>query len=95
MWRECNGMYKIITEDKKGYRNHPAVKEFENYPSRLLNRLQLVRDEMIKRGYHPKELPIRDTLGFEITYTPIETQWQSLEKQIEILKSKNCKCNLG
>lgn len=94
MWREGLGCYKIITENKKGYRNHPAVKEFENYPGRLLYRLSQVREEMLKRGYHPKELPKIKWIGFEVTYTPVETPWQTLEEQIEILKAKNCKCNV-
>jgi len=95
MWREGLGAYKIITEDKKGYRNHPAVKEFKNYPARLHERLCLVREEMLKRGYHPKQLPEIDTVGFEVRYVAIETPWQTLEEQIEVLSNKNCKCNIN
>jgi len=57
MWREGLGCYKILTEDKKGYRNHPAVKEFEGKIEQLWLRLHEVRQEMLKRGYHPKPLP--------------------------------------
>jgi lantibiotic modifying enzyme len=94
MWREGLGAYKIITEDKKGYRNHPAVKEFENYPGRLQERLRMVRQEMLLRNYHPKELPVSKCFGFEIVYTPLEVQWQTLEEQVEVLKNKKCKCKI-
>lgn len=89
MWREGLGAYKIITENKKGYRNHPAVKEFENAPVLLWNRLYLVRKEMLHRGYNPKELPP------EPNFLPrVLNEWQTLEEQVEILKNKNCKCKL-
>lgn len=96
MWREGLGAYKIITEDKKGYRNHPAVKEFENAPATLWLRLYYVRLEMIKRGYNPKELPdnheihIRLHINGKEEYHP----WQTLEEQITILKSKGCECKI-
>lgn len=91
-WREALGCYKIITQNKKGYRNHPAVKEFENYNGNLYDRLLLIRNEMLKRGYHPKEMPPM--------YSPMiymdknESEWQTLEQQIEVLKSKNCNCKV-
>lgn len=93
MWREGLGAYAIISSDKKGYRHHPAVKEFAACPNLLALRLQAVRAEMLRRGYHPKEAPI-----------PVETElrqeleryreWQTLEEQIERLKSKGCECQL-
>ena len=89
MWREGLGCYKIITENKKGYRNHPAVKEFTEAPSKLWVRLFKVRKEMLKRGYHPKELPIK-----YFNFTEVVFEWQTLEQQIEILKAKKCKCNI-
>jgi uncharacterized protein (TIGR02328 family) len=89
-WREGLGMYKIITEGKKGYRNHPATKEFENAPWQLVKRLHLIRNEMIKRGYNPKSIiPLRSAYLESTVKT-----WQSLQKQIEVLKAKNCECKL-
>lgn len=94
MWRESLGCYKILTEDKKGYRSHPAVKEFENNVYLLWERLLLVRNEMMNRGYNPKPIPrflFKNYNSFEDTgYYP----WQTLEEQIEILKNKHCKCNI-
>ena len=94
MWREGLGAYKIITENKSGYRNHPAIKEFEKCQGRLYLRLYKVREEMIARGYHPKELPVWQEFGNGIFYVPIEEPWQTLDEQIEILKAKGCKCKI-
>ena len=91
MWREGLGAYKIITEDKKGYRNHPAVKEFEDSVGDLTLRLTLIRIEMIKRGYKPKELPWNDAVVHGLGNIK---QWQKLEEQVEVLKSKNCECKV-
>ena len=91
MWREGLGAFKIITENRTNlsYWKHPATQEFVNAPLELKNRLWAVRKEMLKRGYHPKELPdCKMKIGGKIN------EWQNLEQQIEILKSKHCKCNL-
>lgn len=93
MWREGLGCYKIITEDKKGYRNHPATQEFENNTTALHWRLNEVRKEMLSRGYHPKELPKLKSNSMAMYFGQIK-EWQTLEQQIEILKAKNCKCKL-
>ena len=68
------------------------VKEFENSPLALWEILLGVRLEMLNRGYNPKEMPDTDCiiLSKEKSIKP----WQTLEKQIEILKSKNCKCKI-
>lgn len=87
MWRESLGAYKIITENKSGYRNHPATQEFIDCPSALYERLQLVRQEMLSRNYHPKELP-----AFNGLPTGTVKEWQTLSEQIEVLSAKGCKC---
>jgi hypothetical protein len=91
MWREGLGAYKIITENKQGYRNHPATQEYINAPRALYYVLALTRHEMLKRAYHPKELPAMPQLtGDKETLN----QWQTLAEQITILKAKGCKCKL-
>lgn len=95
MWREGLGAYKIITENRTNlsYWKHPATQEFVKHPILLWDRLNKVRKEMLIRGYNPKEMPeIKNHFGIERmdNYKP----WQTLEQQIEILKSKKCKCNL-
>jgi len=90
MWREGLGMYKIITENKSGYRNHPATLEFIGKPHLLYTRLQLVRNEMLSRNYHPKELP-KFIFG---QYSGKNKQWQTYAEQVEVLKNKNCSCKI-
>ena len=92
-WRESLGAYKIITENKKGYRNHPAVKEFLGNPLALWARLYHIREEMLRRGYKPKELPeLKSVDGYFFTLDFYE--WQSLNEQIEVLRSKGCDCKI-
>ena len=92
MWREGLGAYKIITEDKKGYRNHPAVKEFENNAGVLWFRLNIVRNEMLKRGYNPKRMPNARLEDYDALCSNKIIEWQTLEEQIEVLKQKQCDC---
>ena len=89
MWCEGLGAYKIITENKKGYRNHPATQEFIDAPLALWHRLLQVKLEMEYRGYHPKEIPPKPQNS-----TGSINLWQTLEEQIQILKDKKCKCNI-
>lgn len=101
MWREGLGMYKIITGEVDGgsYKKHPAVREFKFASDVLYFRLNDVRQEMIKRGYHPKEMPqfkigpFSKQIGDMIITAPI-TPWQTLEEQIEVIRSKHCKCQI-
>jgi uncharacterized protein (TIGR02328 family) len=88
VWREALGAYKIITENKQGYRNHPATQEFIHSPELLHKRLRVIRNEMIRRGYHPKELPELVTFGGDIR------EWENKEQQINKIKSKNCNCKV-
>jgi uncharacterized protein (TIGR02328 family) len=91
VWREGLGCYSIIINNKKGYRNHPATQEFIKAPDMLWVRLRRIREEMLRRGYHPKEVP-------EPTYKlpeelPVKP-WQTLEEQTAVLKAKGCKCKI-
>lgn len=97
MWREGLGCYKILTENKTGYRNHPAVKEFESCLPALMNRLYKVRKEMLVRGYHPKELPFKydkTWLAGVIVQNQLIKPWQTLDEQIAVLKQKGCTCKV-
>lgn len=110
MWREGLGCYKILNEGKKGYRNHPATKEFEFHLDLLWDRLLLVREEMLKRGYHPKEMPYftlfqaispiiydeqKTNIGIDLfSERSPYKPWQTLEEQIKVIKLKKCNCKL-
>lgn len=96
MWREGLYLYGLLNSDHQSpYRHHPAFKEFATAPNQLLKRLYFVREEMLNRGYHPKELPpeLYDLIE------PYPKEWKTLEEQIEILKNKrntikSCKCKI-
>lgn len=90
-WRESLGMYSIIINNKSGYRNHPATQEYIDCPELLHDRLTQVRNEMLKRGYHPKELPEKQSFGGKYK------EWESLKIQTDKLKEKSrtipsCQC---
>lgn len=98
MWREGLGCYKLVRNNKvgkdivrKGYQNHPATIEFEQAAMSLWERLKMVRDEMKRRGYHPKRMPTRPST---LVWWYQEKPWQTLDEQIAVLKSKKCKCNV-
>ncbi len=94
VWLETNSIYKIIINNKKGYSMHPATIEWKQCPDKLWDRMKLIREEMLKRGYHPKELPPRPA---DTIFEPVE--WQSVSEQIKRLKEKrstikSCKCKI-
>lgn len=91
MWREALGCYNIVTSDKKGYRNHPATKEFIGHSSYLWHVLHRTRTEMLKRGYNPKQMPMYCSIVGDSDYEP----WQTLDEQIKVLSTKGCKCRLN
>lgn len=90
VWRESLGCYAIITQGKRGYRNHPAVIEFSHAPWRLLQRMHVIRDEMLRRGYHPKEIPPVMSAYLEDGVK----EWQSLDEQCAVLRGKGCECKV-
>ena len=102
MWREGLGCYKIVTGQVDGgsYKNHPATREFLQAKAHLWVVLKQLREEMIKRGYHPKSMPRKPY--YNMTFIRFcreedyrnKYQWQSLEKQIEIIKAKGCQCKV-
>lgn len=87
-WREGLGAYKVITLELKGYSNHPAVLEYKGCPQRLWYRLSLIREEMLRRGYHPKDLPALVVKNGEFV------EWESLEDQVRKLQAKHCPCHV-
>lgn len=93
MWRKGLGCWYIITENKKGYRNHPATQEFMGSPSSLYDRLGKVRQEMLRLGYHPKEMPTNYLVFHKLPCDKVRV-WQPLKKQVDILKAKGCKCKV-
>ncbi len=55
---ELHGLHSIITNNKKGYSNHPEAKRWVNYLDSLIQRHELIISEMKLRGFNHKS-PIR------------------------------------
>jgi hypothetical protein len=86
--RELHCIWSIITQNKKGYSNHPEVMRWKNNLGGLLKRHKSQIEEMKKRGY--KHNSILDGNVIEGDYyliTPIN-------EQIKLLKSKGCNCKI-
>lgn len=89
--RELHAIWTILTQDKKGYRNHPETKRWEGKLKALFNRHQKLVDEMQKRSYnHRSELDVRLATGSEKQDEFVHT----IREQLVIIKNKNCECKI-
>lgn len=87
--RELHAIWKILTEDKKGYRKHPETKRWEGKLKALYKRHQEEVSEMEKRKYtHKSNLDIKHAKGKAVQDEFVH----SIEEQEDILKNKNCDC---
>jgi len=85
--KRCPKCGKVLN----GWFNHPAVKEYWNFPAKLIIILHRVRGEMLYRGFKPN-------LGLISRYKPLSighiNPWQTKQEQIEVLKQKGCLCKI-
>ena len=89
--RELHAMWTIITENKKGYSNHPETKRWKGKLKAMYLRHEKLVQEMELRGYnHQSPLDKQKASGSSIQNSFVDTY----SKQLEILKAKKCKCNL-
>jgi hypothetical protein len=87
--RELHALWTIITQNKKGYINHPETKRWIGKTAALFARHELLIAEMKKRGYnHASSLEKRLAKGEKIQTSFVD----SISKQKMILKSKPCDC---
>jgi hypothetical protein len=88
---ELHGIWTIITEDRKGYANHPEVLRWRGKLKALYNKHQRIVDELLERGYrHNSPLDPELATGAEEQDTFVD----SPEKQVRILRSKGCDCRV-
>lgn len=52
--------------------------------------MHVIRDEMLRRGYHPKEIPPVMSAYLEDGVK----EWQSLDEQCAVLRGKGCECKV-
>jgi hypothetical protein len=89
--REIHAIWNILTMGRSGYANHPETKRWRGKLAALYLRHQADVVEMGKRGYkHTSELDKRLATGS----TRQDIEINSLKEQEEILKDKNCKCQV-
>ncbi|UCF50015.1 MAG: hypothetical protein JSU91_00615 [Thermoplasmatales archaeon] len=87
--REIHAIWSIITQNKKGYANHPETKRWKGKLKALYNRHEEIVKEMKKRGFiHNSPLEKKLAIGKDKQNVYIAT----IEDQMNILNNKNCKC---
>jgi len=87
--RELHALWTILTQDKKGYRNHPETKRWVGKLAALYNRHEAEVTEMEFRGYtHKSPLDKKLATGSSDQKTLLHT----LEEQQQLLKDKQCAC---
>ncbi|MEO9310011.1 MAG: pyrimidine dimer DNA glycosylase/endonuclease V [Nitrososphaera sp.] len=89
--REIHAIWSILTTDKKGYLHHPETIRWKGRLNALYHRHNMLATEMSRRGYkHQSPLDRKFANG-----SKIQTEFvDSPQKQIKILKRKNCDCRI-
>lgn len=82
--RELHGIVSILVNNKKGYSNHPETKRWVGYGWALYQRHQLLREEMMVRGYNERSPVVIDGLKGKWPSTYID----SPDIQFNLLKKK-------
>jgi len=89
--RELHAIWSILTNDKKGYKNHPETKRWENKLAALYGRHEQLVTEMAKRGYrHFSPL----AKGLAEGANKQDAILVSKKEQKSILSKKACSCFL-
>lgn len=89
--RELHAMWVVITQNKKGYSQHPETLRWNGKLKALYLRHEQLVLEMAKRGYdHKSPLDKRKARGGAKQTDYVD----SIRTQIQILKKKGCTCNV-
>lgn len=87
--RELHALWTILTENKRGYANHPETKRWVGKLKALYSRHDRLVEEMKTRGYnHNSPLDIKLAVGSAEQKSFLHT----IEKQKKLLKEKPCLC---
>lgn len=88
--RELHAIWAILTEEKKGYANHPETRRWMGRLKALYLRHNALVTEMTRRGYQHHS-PLLKALA---TGDGVQCEYvDSLKEQIRILRGKECGCN--
>jgi hypothetical protein len=89
--RELHGLWNILTEHKRGYRNHPETRRWVGKLAALYARHEEQVAEMNRRGYgHASPLDAALAAGAAEQTDYVD----SPERQLELLEAKQCDCPL-
>lgn len=87
--RELHALWVIISQNKKGYSHHPETKRWVGKLAALYERHERLVLEMERRGYkHNSPLDKKLAVGGKKQTVFVN----SVDEQMEILKSKPCDC---
>ena len=88
--RELHGLWNILTQDKRGYRQHPETKRWEGKLAALYHRHEALVAEMSARGYgHHSPLDAALATGSAKQDAFVD----DLQTQRRLLREKPCPCN--
>ena len=88
--RELHAIWSILVNNKKRYSNHPETLRWKGKLKALYLRHKKLVKEMKNRGFNHKS-PLDK--NYAIGNSKQKEFVDNIEKQIEILKIKNCDCN--
>lgn len=89
--RELHGLWKILTEGRKGYAHHPETRRWVGRLKALYLRHEQLVEEMARRGYrHNSPLPAELATGADRQDEYVDTP----AEQIRILRAKGCPCRV-
>jgi hypothetical protein len=87
--RELHGLWRILTEDRQGYAQHPETRRWRGKLAALYERHEALVEEMAHRGYrHASPLDQRLATGSAVQNDFVDP----LEAQFAILRNKGCQC---
>lgn len=89
---ELHAIWSILTQNKKGYSNHPETIRWKGKLRYLYDLHQNIIEEFNKRDInHNSDLDKKMAIGSSKQHVLINT----IDKQIIILNKKNCLCRLN
>jgi hypothetical protein len=89
--RELHGLWNILTQGKRGYRNHPETRRWVGKLAALHARHEAQVAELERRGYTHCS-PLDPSLA---TGSAEQDEYvDSPERQLELLRAKPCDCPL-
>ena len=88
MHRELHGMWTVLTQGRKGYRNHPETQRWIGRLPALFDVHERIVAEMVRRGWHHQS-PLTECPDGQSVQTILI---DSVESQLRNIRDKKCQC---